>query len=440
MDIISKLILMLNDKDMWFTTEHDPIVGLFGVSVDNYIKLDEYGEVTDEREIKRITSEILNYIGDGAITEEDAIEMWIREAFNNGQVWYKDSLITKFKDKQLVDNIEAYELHTESKEIKTESNKNVKDALTSLNVSNFVELKDELERLVDEDIIDNGVYDICYDIANEQETKCADYIRRRSEVTNTDYEDEIGIEADYVRGAVENMIAQFTDLNESKQTLVEDNSNSENNSEEKFKEQQIRSICASMGTNLVFLKQNLGVNSDRAKELQLEIKTQFTKLKELLPNLTDTQIVDFAADKDDYRLSQVKLLNQLVEYGFEVVNNSDIKTESVRYLVEDNQKSKQVIDSLLTADDFDASTPEGKLVLRLSKIYNELSKDGYDVGVSYSNGEGLIQIPIDKKGGSLLVPVQNENDKLSSTLGGNIPLTIDNMNAFTDLYTTLASL
>ena len=93
-----------------------------------------------------------------------------------------------------------------------EAEDTVKDVLSNLNVSTFAELNEEIERLWDEEVIDDDQYEAFYDICSDRESKCETYIRKRAKVTNTDWKDEIGIEADYVTGAIQDMIATLGDI------------------------------------------------------------------------------------------------------------------------------------------------------------------------------------------------------------------------------------
>lgn len=79
-------------------------------------------------------------------------------------------------------------------------------ALTELNVSTFADLKEAIENLYEEELIDDDQYDEFNDIIFDRESKCEKYINDRSEVTNTDERDMIGIEADYVTGAIKDII------------------------------------------------------------------------------------------------------------------------------------------------------------------------------------------------------------------------------------------
>lgn len=212
--IIDKLISVLDAEDMWFTQKTDPTFG----EAPDYFKLNEYGDLTDAS-VKKIVKEITSLIGDGAVDIEDAINLWLQDAMADNKVGYRDMLVTKFKDKPVVDGIEAYKNPvqlSESKSLKTENK--VFNALNELNASNFVELKDEIEELYNKEIIDDDQYDNFIDIIDEQENACEDYLNRRSKVTNTDWKDELGIESDYVVSALQMLIAEVTDLDESKKT------------------------------------------------------------------------------------------------------------------------------------------------------------------------------------------------------------------------------
>lgn len=102
-EIIGLVINKLNIEDMWFTQKTDPTWN----NPSHYYKLDEYGELT-ESAIKEIVKEVKSYIGDGAVDIEDAIDIWVQEALADCRIDYTSSLVTKFKDKPVVDGIEAY--------------------------------------------------------------------------------------------------------------------------------------------------------------------------------------------------------------------------------------------------------------------------------------------------------------------------------------------
>lgn len=102
--IIEMLNQKLKDYDMWYATKNDPT----WESASHYYKLDEYGDLTDAS-VKQVVKEIDSFIGDGAVSIDDAIEVFILDALRDNRIAYTSCLVTEFKDKPVVDNIEAYE-------------------------------------------------------------------------------------------------------------------------------------------------------------------------------------------------------------------------------------------------------------------------------------------------------------------------------------------
>lgn len=108
--ILNLLYAALEDQDIWFTTKNDPTFA----EAPSYYKLNEYGELTKEAK-KQIVKDIKSYIGDGAVDEVDAVDMWVNENLANFKITFKDNLVTKFKQKPVVDQIDAYEVSMENK-------------------------------------------------------------------------------------------------------------------------------------------------------------------------------------------------------------------------------------------------------------------------------------------------------------------------------------
>ena len=135
-EIYNAIISQLREQDLWFTTKSDPTYE----EPSNYIELDEYGDPT-EKSIERMVKEVKNYIGDGASEIEDAINLWINEQLMNYKVSYIENLVTRFEDKPVVDQIEAYinpvqlteSVKTNLKEQSTQSLKLISDKLNDPN-------------------------------------------------------------------------------------------------------------------------------------------------------------------------------------------------------------------------------------------------------------------------------------------------------------------
>lgn len=102
--IVDLVIARLKQDDLWFTTKADPT----WEEPADYYKLDEYGDL-EQTSIKKIAKEVNDLIGEGAVDIDDAVEIWLQDAMVEYKIAYKDSLVTKFKDKPVVDGIEAFE-------------------------------------------------------------------------------------------------------------------------------------------------------------------------------------------------------------------------------------------------------------------------------------------------------------------------------------------
>lgn len=130
----NQVINTLKDRDIWFTTKQDPTF----VEPSSYYELDGYGYPT-EKTLKAVEKDCEDYVGDGAIDFTDAINMWIGKCLMDGKLAYKDYLVTKFKNKPVVDDISAYEV----KEPKTENkklNEDDKDTITLKGDSTIVKV------------------------------------------------------------------------------------------------------------------------------------------------------------------------------------------------------------------------------------------------------------------------------------------------------------
>lgn len=88
----------------------------------------------------------------------------------------------------------------------TEGVESKMESIQDIEATTFEELKEEIERLLEEEVINDDEYDIFTDIISEKEESCVSYIEERSKATNTDYEDELSIEEDYVKSTLENII------------------------------------------------------------------------------------------------------------------------------------------------------------------------------------------------------------------------------------------
>ena len=105
-NIIDRLYSKLKELQLWFTTDLD---NSNNISIKHF-DLDEYGDLT-EKQAKQIEKEILNYVGDGAANEDEAIDVFIIDATNNDLINYTWALRKTFEEKPLIPGLEATEVN-----------------------------------------------------------------------------------------------------------------------------------------------------------------------------------------------------------------------------------------------------------------------------------------------------------------------------------------
>lgn len=626
--IVDLVIARLKQDDLWFTTKADPT----WEEPADYYKLDEYGDL-EQTSIKKIAKEVTDLIGEGAVDIDDAVEIWLQDAMVEYKVAYKDSLVTKFKDKPVVDGIEAFENPVqlaEGKKLKTESKEEVIKALKELNVSTFQELRDEIDRMLEEGII-NEEYEDFLDIISDKEEACEDYINRRSDVTNTDWKDELYIESDYLVDAISELIQEVS-LTEGKVTTpkgefeYEEIQANEKKVKDAFKSfwngeitgEELEKIKNEMNKVLTWAEiENCQYDASREVDNEKEVKTEdyFDKmdklrqqaeadmieaLKQAFPEgkvsdvieskysgdriqltlngkritvyfmdeegedgkpwfmvITDKkagksysgnieEVIDFiktniievktedvdtskypdvTGNIDEYHLQnetdnpvwitgyvgcgdkiydvsakvfivgskfgidngQVSklwikernadkpmcsydrgwdikpkredkanydaILKLVVDYRnanpYEVeeenvnFNNctKDKKIENYkRRLKEENNKSANLISDMFQSSDFDADSKQGQIVMRTSELFNALSDKGYDVQVSFDNGESTNAVLLGQQGGQVIITINNTDQPLRAFASGNFEITNDNMNVLKDIQEQITTL
>ena len=101
-ELLDLLYSIMNDRGVWFVTEIDRAFG-------NKIcyKLNKYGKLDNENEIKGVLEDIRSFIGDGASNEEEAVGCWLCSAMDNGIINYTDCLHMRFEDEPIIDGLTA---------------------------------------------------------------------------------------------------------------------------------------------------------------------------------------------------------------------------------------------------------------------------------------------------------------------------------------------
>lgn len=102
-------------------------------------------------------------------------------------------------------------------------------------------------------------------------------------------------------------------------------------------------------------------------------------------------------------------------------------------LKEENNKSLNLISTMINDPDFDSESEDGQIVLKTSELFNKLSDKGYDVQVTFDNGESQSSILFGQQGGTVNITITKGNMDLKAFASGNFELNDDNLNSFKDI-------
>lgn len=120
------------------------------------------------------------------------------------------------------------------------------------------------------------------------------------------------------------------------------------------------------------------------------------------------------------------------------VKTSNKKTENYKTrLEEENANSLNLISSMFQDSDFDPNSNTGKIVTRTSKLFNTLSDAGYDVQVSFDNGESQNIISLGQQGGNVNITINSPSTTLTAYASGNFEITNDSIKTLQDIQSLI---
>ena len=309
----NQIINELFNSDIWFTTKQDPTY----MEPSSYYELDEYGYPT-EKSLQQMEKDCEDYVGDGAIDFAEAIKMWIEKSLAEGKIAYKDYLVTKFKDKPVVDDIQAYEVKTENKELNESefANEDLLNDFTQYVANNAVELK-------------NGLYEI-------EVPKELGY----EPVLNTDM-----LKKAYMK------VKKLFNLDNGDTSIIFENKKVENNNDSDI----LKKVKELLKSSYKYFYRNYMWHIDNGA-LYMDKDDGEVFVKQLEPG---------------FNIEEVKVQKSIegqpvedVQYKFTLKDDTSIKTENYKTrLKEENTKSLNLISQMFQDDDFDANSNEGKIVV-----------------------------------------------------------------------------
>lgn len=379
----NQIINELFNSDIWFTTKQDPTY----MEPSSYYELDEYGYPT-EKSLQQMEKDCEDYVGDGAIDFAEAIKMWIEKSLAEGKIAYKDYLVTKFKDKPVVDDIQAYEVKTEGKELNESefANEDLLNDFTQYVANNAVELKD-------------GLYEI-------EVPKELGY----EPVLNTDM-----LKKAYMK------VKKLFNLDNGDTSIIFESKKVESNNDSDI----LKKVKELLKSSYKYFYRNYMWHIDNGA-LYMDKDDGEVFVKQLEPG---------------FNIEEVKVQKSIegqpvedVQYKFTLKDDTSIKTENYKTrLKEENTKSLNLISQMFQDDDFDANSNEGKIVVKTSTLFNTLSDKGYDVQVGFDNGDSQSTILLGQQGGSVNITITDATKPLQAFTSGSIELNDDNLKVLQDI-------
>lgn len=457
--IIDSLMSILTTEDLWFTQKTDPTFG----EAPDYFKLDEYGDLTDAS-VKKIVKEIKSYIGDGAVDEEDAINIWLQDAMADNKIAYRDILVTKFKDKPVVDGIEAYKNPvqlSEGKKVESiydlDKDAEIKKGKCPYCGSTKLEYEDDARepRVAEyDDYVSYGWHckdcgkdgqeifgmeflghDLYRDDENDSQTDFVGKTESKKIKTEGIENTDLIIQMVADDGATDEEISKW--LKHIYQTGNYDNIKGNYYIIKKIEKSRKYGLTSSYIVDIKYDGDELyyigTMNFGEAKHFD---KNTAIEQGKLLKNKYPKQNVQVIGVNDLSIVDRIDILKENFN-----INTKDKKEENAkRRLKEENNKSANLISQMMQEKGFDAESNAGKIVLRTSALFNALSEKGYDVQVAFDNGESTSAVLLGEQGGQVLVTITDAQQQLKSFASGNFEVTDDNiaiLNNVADIVKTI---
>ena len=491
-NIFALVLDELNKNDMWFTTKADPTAE----EASSYYKLDEYGEPT-EATVKKIEKEVTSLIGDGAVDVYDAVELWVNDTLVACRIDYKDNLVTQFEDKPVVDNIEAYENPVQFPQSKKVEAKTKKTEYYKMPDDEHIIWDSEVDYYDDdymEEVRNNQYQDYLNDLGEDEtpedfETWYEDYVEVASYDDNNylveDLEENILPEID--KQVNDDFIfmdayygSNYPDFRKSQGggAIFKNGIDGLKNALTQYDRSCVTTKDGIIGVifddhdgthtgtlfttpdNKVELLKALGYEDIIKKEYDEEDLERYNhndlmeqefeedlyynnvdvgkvcEYIDLLKPIKDT-ISGYANKSESKKIERKK--KQIEAFKNRKVNfNKCTKEENYqRRLDEVNNKSKNLISDLFSSNDFDSDSPAGQIVMRTSEMFNALSDKGYDVEVTFDNGESTSAIQLGQQGGKVMITITNTDQPLRAFTSGNFEINDQNIKILQDIQSQI---
>lgn len=102
--------------------------------------------------------------------------------------------------------------------------------------------------------------------------------------------------------------------------------------------------------------------------------------------------------------------------------------ENARHrLNERNEQSAEIIEKALNGINENTNDKESGIINKTSDLFNNLSDEGYDVQVSFDNGESETSILLGQQGGKVIITINDPDKPLKAFVSGNFEINTTNI-------------
>lgn len=191
----------------------------------------------------------------------------------------------------------------------------------------------------------------------------------------------------------------------------------------KLKEISSKVNCMHYAYNEPNVYRYMFTNKKDAEEAK-SILGQYGKVEEVDP-------MEFSEYEDKKDLDKAKAC-LVVTFNSDVLkeclSKDKVLTEGARRrLNERNEQSASVIDKALQGISEDTSDKESGIIIKTSELFKKLSDRGYDVQVSFDNGESTSSIAIGQQGANVLITITDADQPLRAFISGNLEINDDSL-------------
>lgn len=126
-------------------------------------------------------------------------------------------------------------------------------------------------------------------------------------------------------------------------------------------------------------------------------------------------------------LNKYKKIDECSSVNFNNYTKDKLEEGVRQRLNERNEQSAGIIEQALAGITSETSDKESGIITKTSELFNSLSDRGYDVQVSFDNGESTSSISIGQQGANILITITDPEQPLRAFASGNFEINDDSI-------------